>query len=154
MREYRFRGKTTIGHKWVEGSLIHVDGTFENDRWPNVPMNSYTCILQDESKLHPIDWPYLDCSTGCIDGYLTPVDPDTVGQFAGLCDRNGTKIFEGDIVKGKDNLEHVLDVLGYIDHENGSFVIVGDIMRHYRWLDYDVEVIGNKWDSPELLEVE
>lgn len=77
---------------------------------------------------------------------------DTIGQFTGLTDKNDKKIFEGDIVKGKDNLEKSLEVYGYIDHKYGSFVIVGDFMTHYRWLDYEVEVIGNIYDNPELLE--
>ena len=68
--------------------------------------------------------------------------------------KNGTKIFEGDIVQGKDRLEKHLEVFGYIDHKNGSFVITGDFMTHYRWLDYEVEVIGNIHDNPELMEVE
>lgn len=80
------------------------------------------------------------------------VDPKTVGQYTGLKDRNDKKIFEGDFVRGKDNLEKVLEVCGYISHENGSFVIVGEFMTHYRWLDYDVELIGNIYDNPELLE--
>ena len=83
--------------------------------------------------------------------YSKNVETSTIGQYTGLTDNNGTKIFEGDIVKGKDHLEKDLEVYGFIDHKNGSFVIVGDFMTHYRWLDYDVEVIGNIHDNPELL---
>lgn len=82
---------------------------------------------------------------------MIEVVPETVGQFTGLTDKNGIKIFKGDVVKGKDNLERNLAVGGYIDHENGSFVIVGEFMTHYRWLDYELEIIGNIFDNPELL---
>lgn len=80
------------------------------------------------------------------------VDPETVGQFTGLTDKNDKMIFEGDVVKGKDHLARDFEVYGYVDHKNGSFVIVGDFMTHYRWIDYDLEVIGNIHDNPELLE--
>lgn len=80
-----------------------------------------------------------------------PILIETVGQYTGLTDKNGKKIFEDDVVKGKDNLEKDIEVYGFVDHENGSFVIVGDSITHYRWLDYDVEVIGNIHDNPELL---
>ena len=80
------------------------------------------------------------------------VNPETVGQYTGLTDKNGKKIFEGDIVKCKDYLEaKPFEFQGYIDFKNGSYVIVGDFMTHYRWLDYEVEVIGNIHDNPELL---
>lgn len=80
------------------------------------------------------------------------VIPDTIGQYTGLTDKNGKKIFEGDIVKYKYYLEgKPFEFQGYIDFKNGSFVIVGDFMTHYRWLDYEVEVIGNIHDNPELL---
>lgn len=126
MREILFRGKREYDGKWIEGSLC-------------------TTIPSDEG-FYTIS--FFDC-----EGYYIEerVSPETVGQYTGLTDKNGTKIFEGDIVKGKDHLEKDLEVYGYIDHKNGSFVIVGDFMTHYRWLDYEIEVIGNTTDNPELL---
>lgn len=140
MRDILFRGKRVGDGKWVYGNLIQAPG--------------YCCILEREEDLHPMDAPYLDGEIGWVDGKATPVIPETVGQYTGLLDKNGKEIFEGDVVLGKDQLVRELEIRGYIGHQNGSFVIVGDFMTHYRWLDYDVEIIGNIHDNPELLEEE
>ena len=87
-------------------------------------------------------------------GNWTEVYPETVGQYTGLSDKNGKEIFEGDIVKGKDNSDKDIKVCGYVDFMNGSYVVAGDLITRYRWIDYDLEVIGNIHDTPELLEVE
>lgn len=90
MREYIFHGKCRDEDKWVEGYLIHY--------------GDYCCILQDEDKLHPIDVPYMN-DLGCIDGYATPVIPESVGEWTGLVDNNGRKIFEGDIVRCQERFD-------------------------------------------------
>ena len=128
MREILFRGKNVDGGEWKYGHYVFQYGCKQ--------------IYLPEGT---------DSEYGC-DYYH--VDPATVGQYTGLTDKNGKKIFEGDIVRGKDALIPEMNIFGYISHENGSFVIIGNIMHHYRWLDYDVEVIGNIHDNPELLEEE
>ena len=87
-------------------------------------------------------------------GNWTEVYSETVGQYTGLSDKNGKEIFEGDIVKGNDTSEKSVKVCGYIDFMNGSYVVVGDLITHYRWIDYKLEVIGNIHDTPELLGAE
>lgn len=90
MREYIFHGKRKYDGEWVEGCLIH-----QGDNY---------LILQDESKLHPMDVPYID-DFGCIDGRADPVVPESVGQYTGMNEfaltdeSRNAKLFEGDIVE-------------------------------------------------------
>ncbi len=82
------------------------------------------------------------------------VDPETVGQFTGLTDRNGVKIFEGDIVRYGDTIHRVV-----FEQRNGTayFGLVYAACEtlpfgHYQDLK-QIEVIGNVYDNQELLEV-
>ena len=98
------------------------------------------------------------------------VDPETVGQYTGLTDKNGKKIFEGDIVKLTDkSFGYKWKAVVEFGNPNGNYTwgwqlkpigkaknVNTDILC---WVEMEeagayCEVIGNKWDNPELLEVE
>lgn len=115
MREILFRGKCKDNGEWVEGNYGEYYG-------------EYSCISILSKKTMSGSW--------CYD-----VIPETVGQFTGLTDKNGVRVFEGDIVCIFDG-EYFSGVVKY-SNEQGSFT-VDDTSLHY-WVS-DIEVIGNIHD--------
>ena len=115
MREIFFRGKRTDNGEWEYGDL-----------WCNPYGKRAVCIVS------PIN------DQGTTGG--NEVIPETVGQYTGLTDKNGRKIFEGDIMRNAGNV---------VEFYGGDFCINGDSPLSY-WTG--TEVIGNIYDNPELLE--
>ncbi len=129
MREILFRGKSDNDEEWKYGDLLQ--GGFDYD----------FAIYGKEDKL------------------VNAVIHKTVGQYTGLTDKNGTKIFEGDYIvcsqaiEGNFIDEHI--EMGYVEMKHASFGLHRK-QGYYRpfkdWLeDYEYEVLGNIHDNPELL---
>jgi uncharacterized phage protein (TIGR01671 family) len=133
MREILFRGKRVDNGEWVYGNLI----TDDDDVY----------ILPQKNLSKGID------IGGWIDGVQSyEVNPETVGQYTGLKDLHGTRIFEADIVKVYDIYCNET-VVGVVEFCDGSFHIYDkDFTSYDRWMYCKVEVIGNIHDNPELLE--
>lgn len=132
MREIKFRGKCIANGEWVYGSLL---------LWPD------GCCTILESK------------DGCNYVWKRDIDPGTVGQFTGMKDRNGKEIFEGDIVNYIVGRPRIFDRED-IDWMQNTAVISMELKlvwteilnpkTHY----WDIDVIGNIHDNPELLKDE
>lgn len=73
---------------------------------------------------------------------VSEVDPSTVCQFTGLTDKNGTPIFEGDMVKYKDNNA---ERIGDINWDSKAFCFGQGLLVHYS--SENMVVIGNKFDK-------
>lgn len=125
MREISFKGKTKDTDKWIYGDLLQYADTAQI--W----------VQTDEGK-----WNYI-------------VYPETVCQYTGLTDKNGRKIFEGDIVGLYSNYRKEWDygVVKYGDFNcsccegvYGWYFEDGDIRRYDEY-----EVKGNIYDNPELI---
>ena len=139
MREILFRGKSEYGDKWISGSLHSEYG--ETDKDGN----------------RKIDYRILG-----MHGECTYIIPETVGQFTGLTDKNGKKIFDGDIIEGHCHSRWRHDVqrceIAYYrdGFEARHHVKCGEEEHYYSYkvlFSKDVVVIGNIHDNPELLEV-
>ena len=136
MHEILFRGQTRR-----RGEKVNMRGDKLPERWV------YGGVLQgtgDHSIIYGGENP--------DDIEKHTVYTDTLGQYTGLTDKNGVKIFEGDIVEGKDFTAD--DGYGVIKWEDGAFEVVVDNTVgtfHDNFWGADLEVIGNVHDNPELL---
>ena len=75
---------------------------------------------------------------------MEEVVPETIGQFTGLCDKNGKKIFEGDIVESPNGTQ------GFIEWQNAECAFLVNIGDDWQTMDdCPYEVIGNIYDNKE-----
>lgn len=136
MRDILFRGKTKNRKEpaWIEGSLVR--GFSMYDSKPTYFIYSLDTEMDNR---------------GWIDNYWgEEVIPETVGQYTGLVDRNGKKIFEGDVL----NLGRGC---AYVTFKYFQWICKNENFGPYYWHrleDYpeNYEVVGNIYDNPELLE--
>lgn len=135
MREILFKAKHITIDKWYEGYYVKMERLH------------YICVIEE----------------GFENGYrLVEIDPSTLCQYTGLTDKNGTKIWENDLVH--------IDAYNYIEPEDSCFGVVQYSIAYSSFCLDDGEnswipmyectgsyttiyhVVGNVFDNPELME--
>ena len=117
MREILFRGKRVDNDEWIYGDLLQ--------------HNEQTLIVTHSNE-------------NLEDNFDENVQPETVGQFTGLKDKNGTKIFEGDVLRYNSGIAKVIyEDYMFMAESEGSEAI--DEMFIYEW--NNCEIIGNIHDK-------
>lgn len=147
-RAIKFRGKRLDNEDWVHGDLLQIAGG---------------CVIYHGSQTDSTlieNTPNLDVELA-VELYMdevSPVYPETVGQFTGLFDKNGKEIYDGDILGTSDKVigyvkggvrAYCYDVI-YIKHSAGEkrWPLYSTIVDDY---PDKLEVISNVYDNPELL---
>lgn len=137
MRQIKFRGKRIDNLEWVFGDLIENQGRF------------FIYHSTSETTIKDND-----------NGYITieavEIDNSTIGQFTGLTDKEGKEIYEGDIL---DFHNMLFNSVAIYNEEESAFCLklIGSKLNgfnsigSYQSLGYELTILGNRWDNPELL---
>ena len=129
MRTIKFRGKSIDGEEWLYGDLVS-----------SANKKRFAILVNDAES-------YDECE----------VDPETIGQFTGLYDCDGNKIYEGDIVEWeKDGLMYVVKFwhgMFYASAKECNDGIFGGFPLHAltEHEDRKCKIAGNIFDNPEVL---
>lgn len=140
MREILFKGKRKDNGEWIEGSLI----TSINRAW-------ISSEKTDPQRLRSIS--NTDAIWRAIE-----IIPETICQFTGLCDKNGKRIWENNVVWLVYNGEgHIYQIVW--DNSELDFKATNGEENYGSNFEYllccdEIEVIGNIFDNPELLQEE
>ena len=141
MREILFKAKQIDNGEWIEGSLIDLDID-----------SGYCYIVQPYKKASILPIIFL------ITDRMKLVDPETLCQFTGLCDTNGKRIWENDVVwLVCDGKEHIYQIVW--DNSELDFKATKGEENYGTNYEYllccdEIEVIGNIFDNKELLQEE
>ena len=143
MREVLCKGKRLYNDEWVEGYLV---------KWidPLTRIPKFFILVQEEDT---------SAVTGEPTGYLKSqmcryeVDPSSIGEFTGLTDKNGKRIFESDIVNCKTTIYFFENCkVVYRNSLARDCIVDGNGLMFPMEGCFEYEIIGNIFDNPELFE--
>lgn len=140
MRIIKFRAISLETGKWAYGSLVPKDDGY-----------------------------YILCSTSTSE-YFIKVDPETIGQFLGMCDVNGNEIYEDDIITedrypfyNDGELNYIGEVVWFENTFSFGYILrcvntkvrgISDGIPEDIEEDMELKIIGNIYDNPEILNYE
>ena len=143
MREIEFRGKRLDNGEWVYGSLFNTIWRYHEDK-------SRVCYIFPDDMIDAIDGDNWEDFADVAEDY--EVDPATVGQYTGLKDRDGKKIYEGDIIlqRGYNRMKPMSVIF-----EQGAFITGwhsgSSTQTRPMLIQKRCEIISNIHDNPKLL---
>ena len=149
MREILFRGKRLDNGEWVEATSILSARDGDMPEFYIAAKGGMDLCADADCNVHGI------VPTGRVAFYQ--VDPNTVGQYTGLTDKNGRKVFEGDILSTENGtfentgMGHILLYKGMWTCFYGQDAIGRDCFDTLCMVCNSREIIGNIHDDPELL---
>ena len=126
MREILFKAKRIDNGEWVEG-----------------------CLVIDHSRPNLFEYRMQPVESGVL--YAPPINPETICQFTGLCDRNGNRIWENDVIQYEDIAAPVR--FGIYDSGYGfyaDFPCETYLRENLGYWRSKTIVVGNTFDNPEL----
>lgn len=132
MREIKFRGKGIADNEWYYGDLIQSRlGT----AW--IITEDYTTATEDIT----------------LNTCASPqIKQDTIGQYTGLKDENEVEIYDGDIIKCSFYPEYIFEIKFTELCWYMRKITTSEYINLSNVLQYELEVIGNIHDNPDLLE--
>ena len=129
MRERLFKGRRVDNGEWIEGYYVYDDSG---------QTTGYPAAYIVHLNKHPCGWSLMPFE----------IIPETICEYIGICDKNGKKIFENDIIVYDEER-------GEIAYHESEAMFVLEFDTWFTDFDHvydrEVEVVGNKFDEVELI---